>query len=313
VIASNLIATLGTFDGLHTGHQLIAHEVIKEASENGGIPMLLSFYPHPASVVAKRDGGYLRVPRLCRPRQFTSIVKKLGISRVELCHFTQALSCLSGEEFIRNIILNRYGIDRLIVGEDAGIGRARSMSAKALVSAMQRFGKSGRIVSSLCDNGEKIGSRLIRSAIEGGEVEQVSHLLGRPYSILGRVVAGSGRGKVIGIPTANVGDIRQLLPKIGVYGGVAMVDGCAYRAMINIGVRPTFFENNPNVVVEAHLLQYSGKEQYGSRIEVWFTHRLRMEKKFNSIADLTKQILLDKEIVSNLSISIPKCIKFAVE
>lgn len=299
-LAGPAVGTIGTFDGLHLGHREIVRQVVVQAQLSGCVPTLISFYPHPAVVVAKREGRECVVLRLTRLRQFVHLLSEIGIKRLCLLHFTRSFSEWTGHEFIREVVVKRCGVSTLLVGEDAGIGKGRSMSAVALAAAMSDHGGQGVVVPSLLHNGSKISSRTIRQIIAKGDVVTAAALLGRPYGVVGRVQRGDGRGRQLGFPTANLGGVSQLVPAVGVYACWAQMAGRRYKAMVNVGFRPTFDAGGKAPLIEVHLLSYAGADFYRERMEVTFVARIRDEVKFSDADALCAQLEQDRDQVTRL-------------
>ncbi|MBX7139093.1 MAG: riboflavin biosynthesis protein RibF [Oligoflexia bacterium] len=280
------VATLGVFDGLHLGHRRLIETLVARARQHGLPAALLSFYPHPAAILRSTP-----LPRITSLRQNCAILSDWGIDLLYLVRFSPALSKLSAHDFVQYFLIDSLRVKQLIVGADAAFGHNREGDVAFLKRELAGKGASVEVVDFVADGGKKIGSRVIRERLERGEVEQAAELLGRPFSLDGRVVKGDGRGKQLGFPTANLNCPGQLIPAPGVYAGMVRGRGGVERAVINIGMRPTF--GGSRLVVEPHLYDYRGVDFYGDRISLTIQHRLRAERKFNSVEELKQQITQD--------------------
>lgn len=287
LLAPPIIATLGNYDGIHRGHQAILERMNEERRlQGGGTLVTISFHPHPAVVLKKLPAS----PWITSPRQKLSILGEFGCDALFLLRFTAEFSRLHAEEFVQRYLIDLLKVDYLFIGEDAAIGRGREGGASYIVSAMRTRGKNAEIVPFVMENGEKIASKTIRGEIRAGNMEQVQALLGRPYSIEGRVTRGAARGREMNVPTANITFAKRELPPRGVYATFTRVDSDIIPSVTNIGVKPTFGESQ--LTIETHLLE-KGRNIYGERIEVFFLRRLRDEMKFEGIESLKQQIQRD--------------------
>ena len=273
--------TFGSFDGLHRGHQ----ELINALGTQHRV--VLSFYPHPAQALGKVP----RIPRISTLRQDLCLLSSLGVHDFVLLQFTKRLAELSAADFIKNILLEGLGASEIVVGPDARFGAEAKGDLDFLKRLSTQLGFKLKTLSFTEVDGAKISSREIRREISAGLMQEAARSLGRCFCYQGRVVRGEGRGRKIGIPTANIGCSDQIVPGRGVYLTQAKFAGGEYLAVTNIGIRPTF--NGQHETIEAHLLDYSGLEFYGARIELKFIEKIREEKKFSGIAELVAQIEQD--------------------
>lgn len=287
VLVPPILATLGNYDGIHRGHQRILERMREERDRlGGGTLVTISFYPHPAVVLKKLPTS----PWITSPRQKLDILTRFECDVLFLLKFTTDFSRLHADEFVQRYLIDLLNVDHLFVGEDAAIGRGREGGADFIVSAMKARGKQGEIVPFVLENGEKIASKTIRGEIRAGNMEQVQALLGRPYSIEGCVTRGAARGREMKVPTANITYAKRELPPQGVYATWTRVDREIVPSVTNVGVKPTFGENQ--LTIETHLLE-RGRDIYGKRIEVFFVNRLRAEMKFDDVEKLKEQIHKD--------------------
>ena len=284
------VVALGTFDGVHLGHQ----EVLEVAATLGmleGIKSVgLSFLNHPLSVI-----GGETPPLLTLPAEKALLASKCGVTEMKLLPFTKALSQLSPEGFVEALVRD-FGAKHLVVGDNYTFG-AKGAGDIALLDKLSReMGFVLHVVPKLSVGGVDVSSTRIREALTEGDVRLAALLLGRAYSIGGAIVHGRRIGHEMGFPTINVKLPKgKILPKYGVYVGYANIEGekKRYKCVLNLGMKPTVGSDVPTL--EAHLLDFDG-EVYGKSARVSFVARIRGEKKFASVEELSKRILKDIEI-----------------
>ena len=280
--------TIGTFDGVHRGHQEIVRELAAGAHAKGAQAVVLTFYPHPAIVLGKRRDPFY----LTNPEERAALLGEFGADIVISFPFTPQIATTSAHEFV-SLLKAHIGMVHLIVGPDFALGRDRGGNVSTLKKFGQEFDYTLATLPSVEIAGQVVSSSRIRTALAAGDLDQVNLLLGRPYIVKGQVVPGDGRGKTIGIPTANLALwMERALPKTGVYVSQAMVNGQTFGAVTNVGVRPTFTSNQDMPLVETHLLNFSD-EIYGQEIQLNFIHRLRDEQRFPNVQALVDQITQD--------------------
>lgn len=281
---SNAAVTIGSFDGVHRGHQAVLAELSRVARERGLESLVVTFEPHPLEVV-----NPAAAPRLLTLPEEKLEELRAAVQRVEVLPFTAELARLGPEEFTREVLLRRFGVRQLVVGYDHGFGRERSGD----VALLRRLGADAGFgvaeVDAVRDGGQPISSTLIRTAVAHGDLASAARWLGRPYSLRGVVQRGEGRGRTIGIPTINLAppDPRKLLPPDGVYAARVVWRGSRYDAMMNQGPRPTFGVAERGL--EAHLFDFSG-ELYGETVTVEWVRRLRDVQRFPSREALVAQL-----------------------
>ena len=279
---------IGFFDGVHLGHQQVIRQTLTDARQHEAIALVVTFDRHPNTVVAPN-----RVPPLVYslPQKLRAI-ESLGADTLLLIHFDQAFSEQTGEAFVRELARELGQIQSLCVGANFVFGHQRGGNVELLkkLGAELRFAVHGMAAVSL--DGRTVSSTRIREAVLAGELDRVSQMLGRAYSLAGTVVRGDGLGQKLGFPTANVDTTGLALPPHGVYAVHAETRGKTYRAVLNIGHRPTLRDPNPQLRVEAHLIDFAG-DLYGEELELAFVERLRAEMKFASLAELRQQIAQD--------------------
>lgn len=281
------IVTIGTFDGVHLGHSSILHKLQEIALHVGGETVLLTFYPHPRMVLYPDDHG---LELLTSQEEKADLLGQFGLDHLVILPFTPEFSRKSAYDYVRDLLVSGLHTHTLVIGYDHRFGKNREGNHHTLVELSDNFGyQVVEIPAQQVDEAE-ISSTKIRKSLHAGDVQLANRLLGHPYSISGRVVPGDGRGKTIGFPTANIEPDFQykLIPLNGVYAAQCTVDSAVYKAVINIGVRPTF-DNGHDRKIEAHLLDYRG-DLYNKTISIRFLARIRDEQKFGSIVELTDQI-----------------------
>jgi riboflavin kinase / FMN adenylyltransferase len=279
---------IGFFDGVHLGHQQVIRQTLTDARQHEAIALVVTFDRHPNTVVAPN-----RVPPLIYslPQKLRAI-ESLGADTLLLIRFDKAFSEQTGEAFVRGLAREPGHIQSLCVGANFVFGHKRGGNVELLrkLGAELNFTVHGMAAVSL--DGQAVSSTRIREAIRAGDLDRASQMLGRAYSLAGTVVQGDGLGQQLGFPTANLDTTGLALPPHGVYAVHAETGGRTYRAVLNIGLRPTLQNPNPQLRVEAHLIDFAA-DLYGQEVEVAFVEKLRLEKKFASLGELRQQIAQD--------------------
>ena len=279
---------IGFFDGVHLGHQQIIRQTIGDAARHGALSMVMTFDRHPAMVVAPQ-----RAPQLIYPlAKKLAVIESLGVDALYLVSFDRAFSETPGEPFVRNLCRDFARVQSICVGGKFVFGHQRSGSVDLLKRLATELGYTVHALANVSVGGQPVSSTRIREAVRAGDLDAAGQLLGRAYSLSGRVVEGAKVGRKIGSPTANLETTGLVLPPNGVYAARALARGQGFRAAVNIGVRPTMPSTAPAIQVEAHLLDFSG-ELYGESIELTLVERLREEMKFESVNALQDQIARD--------------------
>ncbi|MGE3802434.1 MAG: bifunctional riboflavin kinase/FAD synthetase [Candidatus Kapaibacterium sp.] len=285
--------TIGTFDGLHLGHRAILDELLRAATGLGGRSMVLTFDPHPQEVLRKTGSA---VPILTPIKQKLQLLKAFGIDGAIVLPFTQEFAATPWQHFIDQLI-ECTGLAHMVVGHDHAFGRNREGNAESLREYGAEKGFTFTQVGPLFVDGEMISSTKIRNALSEGDVEQANRWLDRPYALTGTVVQGDGRGRQIGVPTANIKPLNQnqLVPANGVYAVQVQIAGEEewHKGMANIGVRPTFTDGSERTI-EVHLLDFSD-ELYHREVTVEFLKFIRSERKFGSKEEFLAQLERDRE------------------
>jgi riboflavin kinase/FMN adenylyltransferase len=277
-------AVLGNYDGLHLGHQALLKRLAdwKAAGEQRDVS-LVTLYPHPLTVLKN-----IPMPELCSLRQTRRLLSSLDIDYLHLLRFSEALSQMEAEPFIRDILLGKLALSYLLIGPDAAVGKDRAGTADVIQRLFQEAGATVEVQPFEQIGAQKIGSGGVREYVRAGAVANARMLLGRPYAIEGRVIHGNARGRTMNFPTANIRPGKSQLPAYGVYVTKVKLRGVSYDAVTNVGVRPTVGGEVP--LVESFLLSYAGPAFYGERITISFFAQLRSEKKFSDVDALRAQI-----------------------
>jgi riboflavin kinase/FMN adenylyltransferase len=282
------VVTVGSFDGVHRGHQAVLTEIARRGRSAGRTSVLVTFEPHPLEVVNPEAAPRL----LTTADEKRDVLAETPVDRVVVLPFTRELSQLSAPEFVTQVLRARYGMAELVLGYDHGFGRGRSGDVETVrrLGAEQGFGVD--VVEAVREDGQPISSTLIRAAVAHGELDRAERWLGRPYSLSGVVERGAGRGRTIGIPTLNlVPPPRKLLPPDGVYAVRVAVGSGRYGGMMNQGSRPTFGVTARGL--EIHLFDFAG-DVYGERVRVEWVRRLRDVRTFPSREALVAQLEHDR-------------------
>jgi riboflavin kinase/FMN adenylyltransferase len=284
----NAWLTIGSFDGVHLGHQEILRSLIAGAHAAGEPAVVISFHPHPAIVLGKRkDALYLTTPE-----QRADLLGELGVDLVIIQPFNLTVAGMSASEFLQ-LVNDHLHVKELWVGHDFALGKGREGNVERLRQLGAQFGYNLEVVPPFTLEGEVVSSSRIRGLLAGGNVSEAARLLGRPYHLSGMVVPGDGRGRTIGVPTANISVWpEQQLPKAGVYVCRAWVDGQRLGALTNVGTRPTFEPQSVSMRVEAHLLDFNS-DLYGQHLDLEFMEWLRSEEKFPNVQALIDQMQVD--------------------
>jgi len=278
--------TIGNFDGVHLGHQALFRSVVEAARESGATPTAVTFDPHPVRVLAPGKAH----PLLTSMEQRAKLIEQLGIARLVVLTFDAELARLSPNEFVRSILVERLGTVSVSVGPNFHFGRNQAGDVELLGKLAQAEGFRLEVLPILRLRREPISSSRIRGLVAEGRVPMAGRLLGRPFSVEGPIVHGSGVGRAQTVPTLNLAPIAEQVPKTGVYVTRTRLGERFHDSVTNVGYKPTFGEHR--LTVESFLLSFSG-EIHESEMEVAFLYRLRDEMKFPSPAVLKAQIQRD--------------------
>jgi riboflavin kinase/FMN adenylyltransferase len=279
---------IGSFDGVHRGHQALIRELVGDARRLGVPVVVLTFFPHPSVVLRGRRPSFY----LMSPDEKAEALTALGVDRVVTLRFDQALARVSATDFLARL-RTHLGFRSLWVGEDFALGHQREGNRQFLERAASTYGYELHVVPPFLMGGEAVSSTRIREALRSGDVARAGSYLGRPYALPGKVTRGVGRGRRLGFPTANLEfwDERAY-PAVGVYACWVKAGGERIAAVTNIGLRPTFETENVSPTIESHLLDVE-LDLYDREITLVFVERLRDERRFGSADALRDQIRRD--------------------
>jgi riboflavin kinase/FMN adenylyltransferase len=286
-IARPTVLTLGVFDGLHLGHQLIVRTVVERARAVDAVPTVITFDPHPRAVLHPDSAP----PLLQTFDQKIEALGVLGVEQAIVVRFTPEFARLGAEDFLRDVVRERLHAREVYLGRGFAFGRNREGNIELLRAASERLGFRADEVPEVRLRGQRISSSRIRGLLSGGWVNLARRMLGRPYGVEGRVVRGFERGRTLGFPTANLQPRNRVIPRRGVYVTATLVEGVWRRSVTNVGTRPTF-DGDTETSVETYVMNWEG-DLYGDVVRVRFLRRLRDEQKFASVDELKRQILRD--------------------
>src|SRR4029077_854183 len=281
------VLALGNFDGLHRGHLKIIERVRRGAAEHGGIPMAMTFDPHPPRVVRPDKAP----PLLMTKQQKLEALDRAGIRAVAVVRFTHEMSQWEPETFVRTVLVEWLRVSEVWVGSNFLFGHDRSGNFSLLRALGGRYGFKAEKIDPVRYKDFVVSSTRIRRLVSEARVDEASALLGHPYFIDGTVVKGAAGGRTIGFPTANVCETNELPPPNGVYATTAIIDGVVMPSITNIGTRPTV-DSSGRITVETHVFDFD-RDLYGSSMRVAFVQRLRDERAFDSLELLKAQIEAD--------------------
>ena len=279
---------LGVFDGVHLGHRAILGAAVAHARASGAPALACTFDPNPLEVL-QPDRAPLPITTL---DERLELIAACGVDGTIVLTFTRELAAVEPEAFVKDVLVERLAARQVVVGFNHRFGRGARGDAALLRELGARMGFAVDVIAPLAVDGVPVSSTSIRTALGRGDVEAAARMLGRPYTLPGTVVAGAGRGRTLGFPTANVAPVRPVLVAPGVYACTFEVSGQPRRAVVNVGVRPTFGE--ATLAVEAYLLDFSG-DLYGQTVRLTFVSRVREERRFPSVDALRAQIADDVE------------------
>jgi riboflavin kinase/FMN adenylyltransferase len=281
------VLTLGVFDGLHLGHQLIVRTVVERARATGAVPTVITFDPHPRAVLHPESSP----PLLQTLDQKVEGFGVLGIEQTIVIRFDEKFSQIRAEDFLHEVVRDRLQAKEVYLGCGFAFGHNREGNIELLRRVSQELGFFADEVPEVQVRSQRVSSSRVRRLLAEGKVNLARRLLGRPYGVEGPVEKGAERGRKLGFPTANLHPHNRVIPRNGVYVTGALIDGQWRRSITNVGVRPTF-ESDSEPSVETFVMDWAG-DLYGDVVRVRFLHRLRDERKFTSIEELTAQIQKD--------------------
>jgi len=276
--------TIGNFDGVHRGHQYLFKNLVRQARSAGAGAAVITFDPHPKMILHPDRRPFYLITTI---EEKIELIAAQGVDGMLIIPFSLEFSRTTAQEFVCGLLWDKLRIRKILIGHDYTFGRGKEGNEAFLVARGEQLGFAVEVMNAFTSNGDIISSTLVRNAILAGDVKKAAACLGRPYNLVGTVVAGHRRGASLGFPTANIDPEKVLLPARGVYAAQARLVGKIYRSVLNIGWNPTFADER--LSVEAHLLDFQG-DIYGRTLEVLFYERLRAEQKFASPAELIDQI-----------------------
>lgn len=296
--------TIGNFDGVHRGHQALLERLVRTARECALPATVLTFEPHPREFFAPDSAP----PRLSRLREKLELLAEAGVDRVFIIPFNAALAALEAEAFIEQVLVRALGTRHLLIGDDFCFGRARRGNFAMLQEAGKSLGFQVESMPTLVFEGERVSSSAVREALMAGDLEHAERLIGRPYTMSGRVMHGDKLGRTLGFPTANIQIKRSKSPLMGIF--TVTVDGLAetpWPGVASLGVRPTV-TNSGRATLEVFLFDFDG-DLYGRHLRVNFLHKQRDEARFDSLEALKTAIWRDcdiaREILAQRRIQVP--------
>jgi len=288
-LANGTTVTVGSFDGVHLGHQAVLREIDRRARAAGRASVLVTFDPHPLEVVNPGAAP----PLLTTGPERLEILALSPLEYVLLVRFDRYLASLTPEEFVLQVLLQRCAVRELVIGHDHGFGRGRSGDVDTLRRLGEAHGFEVDVVPPVDFAGQHVSSSRIRRAVAGGDLSTAAAMLGRRYGVVGRVGEGERRGRLLGVPTINLSELspRKLLPPDGVYAVRVEWRGGSGGGMMNQGPRPTFQDGRR--VLEAHLFDFDG-DLYGEWVRIEWIERLRDIERFGSVDQLKEQLKRDR-------------------
>jgi len=294
---TNSIVTIGTFDGVHLGHQKIIKRLVELKQKHGGETLLFTFNPHPRKVLFPQQTD---LKLITTTEEKCELLKQFGIDNVLVYPFTKEFSLMNADQYISEIIVKALHTKTLVIGYDHKFGSNREGSIETLKKYSQQFHFNVEEISAHEINQLNVSSTRIRKAIEDGDVKTANEFLGYTFFVSGKVVKGKQLGRQIGYPTANIqiGDADKLIPKIGVYAVNVEHKNKRYKGMLNVGVNPTTDTDN-KIKVEVNIFDFD-REIYGDDIKVEFVKRIRNEEKFANLEELKQALANDKIACSSL-------------
>jgi riboflavin kinase/FMN adenylyltransferase len=283
------VTTIGTFDGIHIGHQKILKRVVALAQQQGYIPIVLTLFPHPRMVLQKDDS----IKLLNTIDERVTLLKSHGIEEVVVKTFTKEFANLSAKSYVEDILVNELNTKQIVIGYDHHFGKNRSANINDLKTFAKVYDFNVEEISAQDIQDVTVSSTKIRTALNNGEVDLANSFLGYNYFITATVIKGKGLGRTINFPTANmhIEEAYKLIPKDGVYVVKSIIEGRPIFGMMNIGTNPTVGGKKRSI--EVHFFDYE-KDIYGTQLKIEFLKRLRSEQKFTSLEALKKQLTIDK-------------------
>lgn len=291
------VLTVGTFDGVHLGHQAILKKLVASADSLGAASTLITFEPHPQFIVPREQRNSIQL--LSTIEEKISYLSQTGLSRLVVTSFTPAFAAMTAEDFVSEILLDKLHMQKIIVGHDHSFGKDRLGNFELLRQLGLKYHFQVETVPPVYNGSEIISSTKLRQYLLEGHLDQVQKCLGRDYSVEGQIVKGDQRGHDLGFPTANLKPHSQykLVPKIGVYASRAIIEGGSFPSVTYIGPRPTF--NMSHKVIEVHIPRFN-RNLYGVDMEVQLVKFIRDDARFDTVPELVKQI--ERDVVQSMEL-----------
>ena len=292
------VATIGIFDGVHTGHQFILGELKRQAKKHGGNSVVVTLWPHPRIVLDREMNNF----KLLHTREEKiRELERSGIDQLIIVPFNQEIASLTACEFVQKTLVDRLGIELLLIGYDNRFGRDRKGDPEGLALCANRNNFRIEKLPEYNPEQGKVSSTLIREAVQNGDLDDAKRMLGYHYYLSGSIVEGNHIGRQMGFPTANIhpNSPYKLIPMNGVYAIRMELKGSLYKGMLNIGFRPTIDSSSAVKTIEAHLFDVSG-DFYGEPVVIHFVKRVRDEMKFSGLEALKLQLEKDKKHIRSL-------------
>ncbi len=295
---SNVVLTIGMFDGVHLGHSKLLEHTMQKANALNAKSVVLTFWPHPRIVLNKANPGELQF--ITTLDEKTKLISEKNIDALILLPFSREIANLTAEKFIQDVLIKKLGMKHLVVGYNHRFGKDRVGDYEQYLQIGKKLGFSVSKVDAALFDDKEISSTYIRNQLNLGQVKNANQMLGYQFSIFGTVTGGQKLGRRLGYPTANIipNEQYKLIPAIGVYACKVHVIGQNFKGMINIGKRPTV-DNTDEISIEVHIFNFN-QDIYSEEIEVFFVDKIREEMKFNSIEDLKLQLKKDESAAKHI-------------
>ncbi|MAM22411.1 MAG: riboflavin biosynthesis protein RibF [Croceibacter sp.] len=289
--SKNTVVTIGTFDGVHIGHQKIVNRLVNHAELDS---VILTFFPHPRMVLQQDN----TIKLLHTIEEKTSVLNQLGLDHLVIHPFTKEFSRLTAQQFVEDILVNQLKAKKIIIGYDHRFGRNRTADISTLKDFGEQYGFVVEEITKQDVDDVAVSSTKIRTALQKGQIEKANAFLGQPYMLTGTIVKGKGIGKTLGYPTANIQieEAYKLIPKNGVYIVKTNFKGITYFGMMNIGTNPTV--GGKSQTIETYFFNMD-TDLYGSKMTIQMLKRIRDEKKFASVDQLIEAMQNDEKISIN--------------
>lgn len=290
--AQKPVVTIGTFDGVHLGHQKVIDRLKRIAKDRNGETVIFTFYPHPRLVTSPNETNLRLLTTL---KEKTELFEKFGIDHLVIYPFNKEFSDLTYKEFVKNILVDKMQTHCLVVGYDHKFGKNREGGFEYLKQCADQYNFEIEKLDALSVDEENVSSTKIRKALQSGDIPLAKQYLGYNFTLHGTVVSGIQLGRKLGFPTANIetSDKHKIIPGYGVYAVQIIVNGKLYKGMLNIGTRPTFNNNADNRSIEVNIFDFS-ENIYKQEVTLVFIDKIREEQKFDGIEMLVEQLKMDK-------------------